>query len=140
MRIGVAGVGRIGTMHAGNLASLDAVDEVVLFDPVPGRAAETAATVDKARAVDDLDTLLRDSDGVLVATPTTTHPVVLAAQSPLPSSAYGNTGKTRANGRSTAQRAAIGTTTAAKAKPGVRTPDARRHVAHDAPMAPPARP
>ncbi|GAB3912070.1 Gfo/Idh/MocA family oxidoreductase [Kibdelosporangium lantanae] len=74
MRIGVAGVGRIGTMHAGNLASLDAVDEVVLFDPVPGRAAETAATVDKARAVDDLDTLLRDSDGVLVATPTTTHP------------------------------------------------------------------
>jgi myo-inositol 2-dehydrogenase/D-chiro-inositol 1-dehydrogenase len=74
MRIGVAGVGRIGTMHAGNLASLDAVDEVVLFDPVPGRAAETAAAVDKARAVDDLDALLRDSDGVLVATPTTTHP------------------------------------------------------------------
>jgi myo-inositol 2-dehydrogenase/D-chiro-inositol 1-dehydrogenase len=74
MRIGVAGVGRIGTMHAGNLASLDAVDEVVLFDPVPGRAAETASAVDKARAVDDLDALLRDSDGVLVATPTTTHP------------------------------------------------------------------
>src|SRR3954469_9917518 len=74
MRIGVAGVGRIGTMHAGNLASLDAVDEVVLFDPVPGRAAGTAAAVDKARAVDDLDTLLTDSDGVLVATPTTTHP------------------------------------------------------------------
>jgi myo-inositol 2-dehydrogenase/D-chiro-inositol 1-dehydrogenase len=61
-------------MHAGNLASLDAVDEVVLFDPVPGRAAGTAAAVDGARAVDDLDTLLGDSDGVLVATPTTTHP------------------------------------------------------------------
>jgi myo-inositol 2-dehydrogenase/D-chiro-inositol 1-dehydrogenase len=74
MRIGVAGVGRIGTMHAGNLASLDAVDEVVLFDPIPGRAAAVAATIDGARAVDDMDALLAASDGVLIATPTTTHP------------------------------------------------------------------
>ncbi|MCE7005377.1 Gfo/Idh/MocA family oxidoreductase [Kibdelosporangium philippinense] len=73
MRIGVAGVGRIGTMHAGNLASLDAVDEVVLFDPIPGRAAEVAAQIG-AKAVDDLDALLKTSDGVLIATPTTTHP------------------------------------------------------------------
>lgn len=73
MRIGVAGVGRIGTMHAGNLASLDAVDEVVLFDPVPGRAAQVAAGIG-ASAVDDLDALLAASDGVLIATPTTTHP------------------------------------------------------------------
>ncbi|MEV4311796.1 Gfo/Idh/MocA family oxidoreductase [Actinocrispum sp. NPDC049592] len=77
MRIGVAGVGRIGTMHAGNLASLDAVGEVVLFDPVPGRAAAAATTIGKARAVDDLDTLLKDSDGVLIATPTDTHPATL---------------------------------------------------------------
>ncbi|TCO65020.1 Gfo/Idh/MocA family protein [Actinocrispum wychmicini] len=74
MRIGVAGVGRIGAMHAGNLASLDTVDEVVLFDPIPGRAAVAATAIGQARAVDDLDTLLKDSDGVLVATPTTTHP------------------------------------------------------------------
>jgi myo-inositol 2-dehydrogenase/D-chiro-inositol 1-dehydrogenase len=74
MRIGVAGVGRIGTMHAGNLASLEAVDEVVLFDPIPGRAAEAAGQIVGARAVDDLDTLLAASEGVLVATPTTTHP------------------------------------------------------------------
>ncbi|WP_173124846.1 Gfo/Idh/MocA family protein [Kibdelosporangium persicum] len=75
MRIGVAGVGRIGTMHAGNLASLDAVDEVVLFDPVPGRAAAVAAqTGAKATAVDDLDALLQAGDGVLIATPTPTHP------------------------------------------------------------------
>jgi myo-inositol 2-dehydrogenase/D-chiro-inositol 1-dehydrogenase len=73
MRIGVAGVGRIGTMHAGNLASLDAVDEVVLFDPVPGRAAQVAAEIG-ASAADDLDALLAASDGVLIATPTTTHP------------------------------------------------------------------
>jgi myo-inositol 2-dehydrogenase / D-chiro-inositol 1-dehydrogenase len=74
MRIGVAGVGRIGTMHAGNLASLDTVDEVVLFDPIPGRAAEAATVIAGARAVDDLDALLAASDGVLIATPTTTHP------------------------------------------------------------------
>jgi myo-inositol 2-dehydrogenase / D-chiro-inositol 1-dehydrogenase len=74
MRIGVAGVGRIGTMHAGNLASLEAVDEVVLFDPIPGRADEVAAQIVGARAVADLDALLAASEGVLVATPTTTHP------------------------------------------------------------------
>src|ERR1044072_6422124 len=73
MRIGVAGVGRIGTMHAGNLAALDAVDAVVLFDPVPGRAAQVAAQIG-ATAVDDLGALVAASDGVLIATPTTMHP------------------------------------------------------------------
>jgi len=76
MRIGVAGVGRIGTMHAANLASLVQVDEVLLFDPVSGRA-ERAATARKTRAVHDVDELLRDSDGVLVATPTDTHPAMV---------------------------------------------------------------
>ncbi|AHI01895.1 myo-inositol 2-dehydrogenase/D-chiro-inositol 1-dehydrogenase [Kutzneria viridogrisea] len=78
MRIGVAGVGRIGTMHATNLASLPQVDEVVLFDPVPGRAAEAAAGIGAGtRAVDDLDALLAASEGVLIATPTDTHPAML---------------------------------------------------------------
>ncbi len=76
MRIGVAGVGRIGTMHAANLASLVQVDEVLLFDPVPGRA-ELAATEQKTRAVHDLEELLAQSDGVLVATPTDTHPAMV---------------------------------------------------------------
>ncbi|GAB3433313.1 Gfo/Idh/MocA family protein [Actinophytocola sediminis] len=88
MRIGVAGVGRIGTMHARHLAALDHVDQVLLFDPVPGRAERAAESVDGAggaggrasatgrdgaRAVADFDTLLRLADGVLIATPTTTH-------------------------------------------------------------------
>jgi myo-inositol 2-dehydrogenase/D-chiro-inositol 1-dehydrogenase len=76
MRIGVAGVGRIGTMHATNLAALEAVEEVLLFDPVPGRAEHAAAQLG-ATAVDRLDDLLAASDGVLVATPTDTHPEVL---------------------------------------------------------------
>lgn len=77
MRIGVAGVGRIGTMHAANLATLAEVDEVLLFDPVPGRAARASAALPGTRSVDDLDALLTASDGVLLATPTTTHPALL---------------------------------------------------------------
>jgi myo-inositol 2-dehydrogenase/D-chiro-inositol 1-dehydrogenase len=78
MRIGVAGVGRIGTMHATNLAALAAVDEVLLFDPVPGRAAQvTALTGGGMVPFGTLDELLAASDGVLVATPTDTHPEVL---------------------------------------------------------------
>jgi len=79
MRIGVAGVGRIGTMHATNLAALDQVDEVLLFDPVPGRAAVASAALPGTKAVDDLDALLTASDGVLLATPTNTHPALLRA-------------------------------------------------------------
>ncbi|MGW0516833.1 Gfo/Idh/MocA family protein [Crossiella sp. NPDC003009] len=78
MRIGVAGVGRIGTMHATNLATLPSLDQVVLFDPVPGRAAASAAALgERARAVDTLDELLAAADGVLLATPTDTHPEML---------------------------------------------------------------
>ncbi|MFL6118971.1 Gfo/Idh/MocA family oxidoreductase [Actinophytocola sp.] len=78
MRIGVAGVGRIGTMHAANLTAMSQVDEVLLYDPVPGRA-ELAVTEPGVRAVGDLDELLKESDGVLVATPTDTHPTLVRA-------------------------------------------------------------
>jgi myo-inositol 2-dehydrogenase/D-chiro-inositol 1-dehydrogenase len=78
MRIGVIGVGRIGTMHATNLAALDAVDQVLLHDPVPGRAERVAALIGPRTApLDSLDDLLAASDGVLIATPTTTHPELL---------------------------------------------------------------
>ena len=78
MRIGVAGVGRIGTMHAANLAALSQVDEVLLYDPIAGRA-ERAAGGPKTSAVPGLDDLLKQSDGVLVATPTDTHPGLVRA-------------------------------------------------------------
>ncbi|GAA0503889.1 dehydrogenase [Saccharopolyspora subtropica] len=74
MRIGVAGVGRIGAMHAANLAELADVEQVLLFDPAPGRAAQlAAASGGRAAAVDTVEDLLA-ADGVLVATPTATHP------------------------------------------------------------------
>ena len=43
MRIGIIGLGRIGAFHAGNLAALDAVDELVVTDAVPGVAEAVAA-------------------------------------------------------------------------------------------------
>lgn len=75
MRIGVAGVGRMGTMHATNLASLSVVDELLLLDSAEGRAAQVAATLAATtQPVDSIETLLSRSDGVLIATPTPTHP------------------------------------------------------------------
>ncbi|MGH3759799.1 Gfo/Idh/MocA family protein [Actinophytocola sp.] len=77
MRIGVAGVGRIGTMHAAHLASLAAVDEVLLYDPIEGRAEQAAAVLDKARPATGVTGLLEQADGVVVATPTDTHPTLV---------------------------------------------------------------
>lgn len=75
MRIGVAGVGRIGQMHALNLARLETVDEVLLFDSVAGRAEYvTARLAVRTTPVERLDELLAASDGVVVASPTDTHP------------------------------------------------------------------
>ncbi|OLF10486.1 oxidoreductase [Actinophytocola xinjiangensis] len=76
MRIGVAGVGRVGAMHVAHLARMSTVDELVLFDPAPGRAATAAGDIG-ARATADLDALLAACDGVLIATPTATHPEVV---------------------------------------------------------------
>ncbi|WP_028851067.1 Gfo/Idh/MocA family protein [Thermocrispum municipale] len=76
MDIGVAGVGRIGQMHAAHLTELDgdaAPDKILLFDPVPGRAEAVAAALPShVTAVASFDDLLA-ADGVLVATPTDTH-------------------------------------------------------------------
>jgi myo-inositol 2-dehydrogenase/D-chiro-inositol 1-dehydrogenase len=75
MRFGVAGVGRIGTMHATDLASLEEVDQLFLFDEVEGRAARLASKLGAgATDVANLDALLSSSDAVLIATPTNTHP------------------------------------------------------------------
>ncbi len=86
MRIGITGVGRIGVMHATNLARVAGVDEVLLHDPVPGRAAAQAGRLASGgsggpvvRAVETLPELLAAVDGVLVATPTPTHAQVAGA-------------------------------------------------------------
>jgi len=45
MRIGLAGVGRIGAFHAATLKAVPDVDTVVVSDAVPGRAREVAAAL-----------------------------------------------------------------------------------------------
>ncbi|MPY77426.1 MAG: oxidoreductase [Actinophytocola sp.] len=75
MRMAVAGAGRIGTMHAANLAGLEEFDEIVLYDPAPGRARDVATAIgEKVTATDDLTALIESGDGLLIATPTGTHP------------------------------------------------------------------
>ena len=88
MRIGVSGVGRIGRMHAANVAATDGVTEVVLYDPAPGAAAAVAIQLVAGgssgrgvgvRAVDTLDELLAAVDGIVVAVPTPFHGDVVHA-------------------------------------------------------------
>lgn len=74
MDIGVAGVGRIGAMHAGHLPEVDGVGQILLFDPLPNRAEAVAAELPgQVKSVASFDDLLA-ADGVLIATPTDTHP------------------------------------------------------------------
>lgn len=78
MKLGVLGVGRIGVMHATYAVASPAIDEVTVFDTDPARAEEVAQQVG-ARSSADLDAVLAHCDGVLVATPSPTHPAVVLA-------------------------------------------------------------
>ncbi len=86
MKLGVLGVGRIGAMHARYAAASPAVSEVTVFDTDAVRAAAAAAVVG-ARAGSNLTEVLSHCDGVLIATPTVTHPdlvrIALAAGVPV---------------------------------------------------------
>ena len=76
MRIGVLGAGRIGRTHLTNLQGVDAVDEVLVHDPDP---AATAALGVEVTACTSVDELLARADGVVVATPTASHPAHVRA-------------------------------------------------------------
>ncbi len=97
MKLGILGVGRIGAMHAGNAAASAAVEEVVLHDADAPRATALARDLSggegpraggggggrggraAVRAVADVEELFAAVDGVLVATPSATHPAVVTA-------------------------------------------------------------
>ncbi|MFC4055272.1 Gfo/Idh/MocA family oxidoreductase [Actinomadura syzygii] len=86
MRIGLAGVGRIGAGHAETLRGLAEVEEVVVADADPGRAREVAAKLG-AVSVDAVDALFTAGlDGLVVATPTAAHAdlVIRAVDAGLP--------------------------------------------------------
>lgn len=74
MRFGLFGVGRIGAMHARNLASAPRTEISYVYD-VDHRAARKAAEGTGARVASDVTTILADKavDAVLIASPTDTH-------------------------------------------------------------------
>ena len=79
LRVAVVGVGRMGALHAETLAAMDTIDVVAVADTMPGSARHVARKIGAAD-YDSLETL-RDRDDVgawLIATPTTTHPAVVA--------------------------------------------------------------
>jgi myo-inositol 2-dehydrogenase/D-chiro-inositol 1-dehydrogenase len=78
MRIGLVGAGRIGTTHAGVLASTPGVDGLAIADTIPERAAALAATLPTATAV-ALDAVFDQADAVVIASSTDTHAGYLEA-------------------------------------------------------------
>lgn len=77
MRIGLAGVGRIGAFHAGTLAGLDAVDEVVVAD-LDASLAARVADEQGLSAAPDIETLLASGiDAFVITTGTTAHAELL---------------------------------------------------------------
>ncbi len=76
MRIGLAGTGRIGTFHAGTLAALEQVDQVVVTDAFPEAAERLAAGAGFEFAA-DLDELLDRVDGLVITTSTDAHAATL---------------------------------------------------------------
>jgi len=80
MRIGLIGLGRIGSFHADTLADLSQVSELVVTDPVAAATDAVTARVTKARAVESPQALLDSGvDGVVLAAATNTHFALLLA-------------------------------------------------------------
>lgn len=72
LRVGVVGVGHIGSNHARIYAELPHAESVAIFDIDPGRAAEIAAKY-KTKAAESLNEFAEMVDAASVATPTNAH-------------------------------------------------------------------
>jgi myo-inositol 2-dehydrogenase / D-chiro-inositol 1-dehydrogenase len=73
MRIGVAGVGRIGAFHARTLKAIDDIDSLVLADAIPARAADVAAELGVEQVPAPNDLFGAGIDGLVVAAATDAH-------------------------------------------------------------------
>ena len=78
MRVGVIGVGRIGSFHAGVLTGHPGVEQVLVTDPDPGRA-ETVAREVGGRTAPSVEALLAAVDAVVITAPTITHAELIRA-------------------------------------------------------------
>lgn len=79
MRVGIAGTGRIGTIHAATLAAHPDVHELVIYDPDQPRATKVATTVGGSIAPSIEELLAADLAGLVVATPTAAHAALVKA-------------------------------------------------------------
>jgi myo-inositol 2-dehydrogenase/D-chiro-inositol 1-dehydrogenase len=86
MRIGLAGVGRIGAFHAGVLSRLPAVDSVVVADADGARAREIAERLGLEVAGSPETLLTSGLDALVITAPTQSHPelIVRGAEAGLP--------------------------------------------------------
>jgi myo-inositol 2-dehydrogenase/D-chiro-inositol 1-dehydrogenase len=79
MRVGLIGLGRIGTFHAGTLHALPGVDTLVVTDAVPERTRQIADRY-AARGVGSVDELIAVGvDGVVIAAGTDMHAPLIRA-------------------------------------------------------------
>lgn len=85
MRVGLIGAGRIGTLHAGVLSRITAVEELVIADTLPDRAKQLADDLD-SHFVEDPGELFDTVDAVVIASSTETHApyLIKAARAGLP--------------------------------------------------------
>jgi predicted dehydrogenase len=72
VRLAVVGVGHLGRQHARVAAGLPDVRVVGVQDILPGRAAEVARELGLT-ALPDLESVAREADAAVVATPTASH-------------------------------------------------------------------
>ncbi|WP_432519574.1 Gfo/Idh/MocA family protein [Kineococcus sp. SYSU DK006] len=79
LHLALAGVGRIGAMHARHLVSTPGVGRLTVADADAGRAREVASALGADWAPDTAALLARGVDGLLVATGTAQHPELIAA-------------------------------------------------------------
>lgn len=81
LRLAVLGAGRIGQIHAANVAASSKAELVVVADPLESAAASTAQRLNCDASTDPYAPIARDDiDAVVIGTPTDTHvPLTLAA-------------------------------------------------------------
>jgi myo-inositol 2-dehydrogenase / D-chiro-inositol 1-dehydrogenase len=80
LRIGLFGAGRIGSVHAANIAANSRARLACVYDAIPA-AAEALAGTHGARAVTSAAAVLEDKsvDAVVIASPTATHVELITA-------------------------------------------------------------
>ena len=80
VRVGVVGVGGMGSFHARTLAAIAGVEVVVVADVYEPNASRLADELGCERSLDPLATAGRsDLDGVVIASPDETHPELAVA-------------------------------------------------------------